>query len=81
MYQKVKSQSDKLQKSDSNQQYLVFRPVKANDLIKVDRTRDSVRKHTRMTHYTDPDLLIVKLILSRGGMSERGQGARREPIS
>ena len=57
----VKSQSDKLEKGDSHQQYLVFRPVTVDDLAKIDRARNSIGKGIRMTHYTDIDLLIVKL--------------------
>jgi len=60
----VKSQSDKLQTGDSNQQYLVFRSVTEDDLAKIDCARHNIGKHTRMTHYTDTNLLIVKLIPS-----------------
>jgi hypothetical protein len=57
----VKSQSDKLQKGDSDQQYLVFTRVSVDDLAEIDRARNSIGKGTRMTHYTDTNLLIVKL--------------------
>jgi hypothetical protein len=57
----VKSQSDKLQKGDSEQQYLVFTPVSVDDLAEIDRARNKIGKGTRMTHYTDTNLLIVKL--------------------
>jgi hypothetical protein len=57
----VKSQSDKLQKGDSDQQYLVFSRVSVDDLAKIDSARNSIGKGTRMTHYTDTNLLIVKL--------------------
>jgi hypothetical protein len=57
----VKSQSDKLQKGDSDQQYLVFSHVSVDDLAKIDSARNSIGKGTRMTHYTDNNLLIVKL--------------------
>ena len=60
----VKSQSDKLQAGDSNQQYLVFKPVREDDLAKIDCARHNIGKHTRMTHYTDTNLLIVKLMPS-----------------
>jgi hypothetical protein len=60
----VKSQSDKLQAGNSNQQYLVFMPVTKDDLAKIDRARPSIGKHTRMAHYTDTNLLIVKLMFS-----------------
>jgi hypothetical protein len=58
----VKSQFDKLEKDDSHQQYLVFRPVTVDDLDKIDRARDSIG-NIRMTHYTKTSLLIVKLLL------------------
>jgi hypothetical protein len=57
----VKSQSDKLQKGDSEQQYLVFTRVSVDDLAEIDRARNRIGKGTRMTHYTDTNLLIVKL--------------------
>jgi hypothetical protein len=57
----VKYQSEKLQKGDSDQQYLVFSRVSVDDLTKIDRARNSIGKGTRMTHYIDIDLLIVKL--------------------
>jgi len=57
----VKSQSDKLQKGDSDQQYLVFTRVNVDDLAEIDRARNKIGKGTRMTHYTDTNLLIVKL--------------------
>src|SRR6266487_1030696 len=60
----VKSQSDMLQAGDSDQQYLVFRPVKKDDLDKIDRTRHGKGRNIRMTHYTDEDLLVVKLMPS-----------------
>jgi hypothetical protein len=59
----VKSQFDKLEKDDSHQQYLVFRPVTVDDLDEIDRARDSIG-NIRMTHYTDTGLLIVKLLLA-----------------
>jgi hypothetical protein len=58
----VQYQSDKLQAGDSNQQYLVFMSVTEDDLVKIDRARHSIGKHTRMAHYTDTNLLIVKLM-------------------
>jgi hypothetical protein len=63
----VKSQSDKLEKGDSHQQYLVFRPVTVDDLDKIDRARDSIG-NIRMTHYTKTRLLIVKLLLAKHEM-------------
>ena len=60
----INSQSRRLQKGDSNQQYLIFAPVRAADLAKIDDVRSSVGKHTRMTYYTHTDLLIIKLMPS-----------------
>ena len=57
----VQRKSDKLQKGDSDQQYLIFTHVSVDDLAKIDRARNSIGKGIRMTHYTDIDLLIVKL--------------------
>ena len=57
----VKSQSDKLQKGDSEQQYLVFTRVSVDDLAEIDRARNKIGKGIRITHYTDTNLLIVKL--------------------
>jgi hypothetical protein len=57
----VRSQSDKLQKGDSDQQYLVFTRVSVDDLAEIDHARKRIGKGTRMTHYTDTNLLIVKL--------------------
>jgi hypothetical protein len=57
----VKRQSDQFQRGDSDQQYLIFTRVSIDDLTKIDRARNSIGKGIRMTHYTDIDLLIVKL--------------------
>jgi len=57
----VKWQSEKLQKGDSDLQYLIFAHVSVDDLAKIDRALNSIGMHTRMAHYTDTDLLIVKL--------------------
>ena len=60
----AKSQSDKLQAGDSNQQYHGFVPVTESDLVRIDRVRFSIGKHTRMAHYIDTNLLIAKLMPS-----------------
>jgi hypothetical protein len=57
----IKAQSEKLRKGDSEQQYLVFTRVRAYDLPKIDVARESMGIHIRLTHYTDTDLLIVKI--------------------
>jgi hypothetical protein len=57
----VKRQSDKFERGDPDQQYLTFTDVSIDDLAKIDRARNSIGKGIRMTHYTDINLLIVKL--------------------
>jgi hypothetical protein len=57
----VKSQYDRLQKGDTDQQYLAFKPVTVDDLAKIDRARGSIGKHIRLAHYADIGLLIVKI--------------------
>jgi hypothetical protein len=64
MRKAIDLQSIRLQEGVSNQQYLVFQPVTEVDLAKMDRIRHTIGKHTRMTHYIDTDLLIVKLMPS-----------------
>jgi hypothetical protein len=59
---RVGLQSDALVAGRINQQHLVFRGVTKDDLARIDRQRVSIGKHTRMTHYTDTDLLIIKLM-------------------
>jgi hypothetical protein len=57
----VKRKSDEFQRGDSDQQYLIFTRVSIDNLAKIDRARNSIGKGIRMTHYTDIDLLMVKL--------------------
>ena len=64
MQKLINSQSERLQKGDSNQQYLIFTRVRAADLAKIDDVRSSLGKHTRMAYYTDIDELIIKLMPS-----------------
>ena len=64
MRKAIDYQSKRLQKGVSNQQYLVFRPVTEIDLAEIDIARNSIGKHTRITHYTDTNLLVVKLMPS-----------------
>jgi len=64
MKRAIKSRSKKLQAGSSSNQYLIFRPVTMDDLEKIDRERHTIGKHTRMTHYTDTDMLVVKLMPS-----------------
>jgi len=60
----IKSQRDKLQARESNQQYLVFNRVTQDTQDKIDNARENgrIQKRTRMTHYMDTDLLIIKLM-------------------
>jgi hypothetical protein len=60
----VRSQSDALVAGHITQQYLAFRGVTKDHLAQIDRQRGSIGKHTRMTYYTDTDLLIIKLMPS-----------------
>jgi hypothetical protein len=62
-------QSTRLQEGTSNQQYLVFRPIIEVDLAKIDNKRNDIGKHTRMTHYIDTGLLVVKLMPSENHQS------------
>jgi len=57
----VRSQSAKSQAGCTNQQYLVFQDVTNGCLAKIDSQRDSIGKDTRMSHYVDCNLLIIKL--------------------
>lgn len=60
----VASRSNELQAGRTNEQYLVFLHVKNNQLAKIDHKRASIGKHIRMTHHTDTNELIVKLMPS-----------------
>jgi hypothetical protein len=55
-----------LQAGESNQQYLVFNRVTQDTLDKIDNARENgrIQKCTRMTHYSDTDLPIIKLMPS-----------------
>lgn len=45
-------------------QFLAFDRVTREDLAKIDASRTSIGRHTRMTYFADIDLLIVKLMPS-----------------
>jgi hypothetical protein len=53
--------SDKLVAGHTTEQYLVFWGVTKDQLTQIDHQRASIGKGIRMTHYTDTDLLIVKV--------------------
>ena len=57
----VHSQADKVQ-AGGFQQWLVFRSVTINDLTKFDHKHHLIGKFVRMTHHTNLDLLIMKLM-------------------
>jgi hypothetical protein len=61
---RVESKSNKLVTGCTNQQYLIFRGVTKENLAQIDRQRASIGKHSRITHYTDTDLLVIKLMPS-----------------
>jgi hypothetical protein len=42
-------------------QYLVFRFVTTDKLVKIERERDKIGRSIRMTHYEDRDILILKV--------------------
>lgn len=60
----VTSCSNELQAGSTNQQYLVFLHVTNDQLAKIDHKRASIGKHIRMTHHTDTNALIIKLMPS-----------------
>jgi len=62
--ERVDSQSAALMDGRTNQQYLVFIGVTKGDLEKIDRQRASIGRHTRLSHYTDGNLLVIKLMPS-----------------
>jgi hypothetical protein len=58
---RVEKQSDALRDGHTTNQYLVFLGVTKDHLAQIDRQRAKTGKHTRMTHYTETDELIIKL--------------------
>ncbi|KIX01034.1 uncharacterized protein Z518_10100 [Rhinocladiella mackenziei CBS 650.93] len=60
----VKSLSTALMAGRTNQQFLVFRDVKKDDLAEIDAKRESIGRHARMSCYTYDNLLIIKLMPS-----------------
>jgi hypothetical protein len=75
MRKMIKSEYDRLQKGDTDQQYLVFKPVTVDDLTKIDRARGSIG-HIRLAHYTDIGLLIVKIPTAEHESAHRSLGNR-----
>jgi hypothetical protein len=53
--------ADKLIAGHTTEQYLVFQGVTKDHLAQIDDQRASIGKGIRLTHYTDIDLLIVKV--------------------
>jgi len=68
----VNGLSKALQLGTTDAQYLAFERVTRDDLAKIDASRTSIGRHTRMTYYADIDLLIVKLM-----PSAKHEGAHR----
>ena len=62
LQERVQAQSAELLAGHSKQQYLVFQGVTKQQLAMIDRERDSIGRHTRITHYTSINLLIIKLM-------------------
>jgi len=60
----VESLSTALMAGRTNQQFLVFEGVTKDDLAQIDSKRASIGSHTRMSHYTDSNLLIIQLMPS-----------------
>src|ERR1700722_11501825 len=58
---RVQSLADKLVAGRTTEQHLIFRGVTKDHLAKIDHQRASIGNGIRMTHYTDTDLLIVKV--------------------
>jgi hypothetical protein len=60
----VKYLANRLQTGESYQQHLIFSHVTEDTLAEIDDKRSRIGKYTRMTHYADTDLLIIKLMPS-----------------
>ena len=58
---RVQAVTDALQAGRTTKQYLIFMGVTEDNLAQIDSQRATIGKHIRMTHYTDINLLIVKL--------------------
>lgn len=60
----VQSLAHKLVAGRTTEQHLIFRDVTKDHLAQIDYQRARIGKGTRMTHYTDIDLLIVQVPLA-----------------
>ena len=58
---RVRSLTDELAADRTTKQHLIFRGVTTELLAEIDHQRASIGKRIRLTHYTDTDLLIVKV--------------------
>jgi hypothetical protein len=56
--------SKQLLSCETDQQYLVFRPVTETNLDEIDGARNTIGKSARLTYYADADLLVIKLMPS-----------------
>jgi hypothetical protein len=59
----INTQSEKILDGSSNQ-YLIFQPVTTKDLAEIDRERDVIGRHARLTHCTETQTLVIKLMPS-----------------
>lgn len=62
----VRSHASALMDGLTNKQYVVFMGVKKADLEKIDKQRRKIGLDTRFSHDTDANLLIVKVMPSKG---------------
>jgi hypothetical protein len=62
MQETINSYEKKLEASEASP-YMIFRPVKTNDLLKIERARENgkIDRGVRLTHYVDWDILILKV--------------------
>jgi hypothetical protein len=62
MQEAINSHKEKLEASEASL-YMIFRPVKKDDLLKIERARENgkIDRGVRLTHYMDWDILILKV--------------------
>jgi hypothetical protein len=78
---RVKSLSTAMMAHRTSQKFLVFDGVTIDDLAQIDSERASIGRHTRMSHYVDGNLLIIKVMpsleheLAHGNLGDRIKNA------
>jgi hypothetical protein len=90
MQETINSYEEKLEASEASP-YMIFRPVKKDDLLKIERARENgkIDQGVRLTHYVDWDILIVKVPTAKHETAHRnfskefvisagGMGLKRE---